>query len=129
MIMSVVHQKERNENLPQRAYAAAATGAGEASRGLGVSSVATGAATGASVEAAGCSVAGASAAGFSRGSTGAGSSILGGFSSTLGGCEASLGLALKKSPTRAERRRPILAGEDLGFSFFSSAASSFCNEN
>ena len=61
----------------------------------------------------------ASAAGFSRGATGVGSSIFGGFSSTLGGvlCSA-LGLGLKKSPTRAERRRPTLA-------FFSSFFSSF----
>ena len=71
----------------------------------------------------GATVSGAAAAsataGFSRGSTGAGSSIFGGFSSTLGGvlCSA-LGLGLKKSPTRAERRRPTLA-------FFSSFFSSF----
>lgn len=49
-------------------------------------------------------------AGFSRGATGAGSSIFGGCSSTLAGVATSaLGLDLKKSPTRAERRRPTLA--------------------
>jgi len=67
-------------------------------------------------------------AGFSRGATGAGSSILGGFSSTLAGVERSdLGLGLKKSPTRADSRRPTLAGDLilsslLGSSFFSSLA-------
>ena len=55
-----------------------------------------------------CSVLGSapSEAGFSRGATGTGSSILGGYSSTLAGVATSaLGLDLKKSPTRAERRR------------------------
>lgn len=63
----------------------------------------------------------ASFAGFSRGATGVGSSILGGFSSTLAGAETSvLGLVLKKSPTRAERRRPTLVALETLSSFFSS---------
>ena len=68
----------------------------------------------------------ASAAGFSRGATGAGSSILGGASSasaTLAGTAGSLCLGLKKSPTRADRRRPTLA--DFDFSSFFSSFSSF----
>lgn len=53
-----------------------------------------------------------------------GSSILGGFSSTLAGTGISdFVLDLKKSPTRAERRRPTLG--DFGFSSF---FSSFCEE-
>lgn len=56
-----------------------------------------------------------------------GSSILGGASSastTLAGTAGSLCLGLKKSPTRADRRRPTLG--DLGFSSF---FSSFCDRN
>lgn len=69
-----------------------------------------------------------SEAGFSRGATGVGSSILGGCSSTLaGGVTSGLGLPLKKSPTRAERRRPTLTalGAISFDSFFSSFFSSF----
>lgn len=102
----------RNLHKNPSLYAAAAT---------------TGAAVGAGADSAGFSSgfdsagAGASVAGFSRGATGVGSSILGGFSSTLAGAATSvLGLVLKKSPTRAERRRPTLAALETLSSFFSS---------
>jgi len=66
-----------------------------------------------------------SAAGFSRGATGAGSSIFGGASSTLTGWLSSLDLlGLNKSLTRADRRRPILRGDLVTFSSFSSFLSS-----
>ena len=107
------HGRKVDRRIPSYAHAAAATtgaaggastfGSSDAGAAAGVASV-------------------ASAAGFSRGATGVGSSIFGGFSSTLGGvlCSA-LGLGLKKSPTRAERRRPILAF--FSASFFSSFSS------
>lgn len=49
---------------------------------------------------------------------------MGGFSSTLAGVDTSfLGLTLKKSPTRAEMRRPTLAAL-----FFSSTYHIFVND-
>ena len=65
-----------------------------------------------------------SAAGFSRGATGVGSSILGGDSSTLAGVLTSLGFGLKRSLTRADKRRAILAGDLAGLDSFSSFFSS-----
>jgi len=66
-----------------------------------------------------------SAAGFSRGATGVGSSIFGGASSTLTGWLSSLDLlGLNKSLTRADKRRPILRGDLVIFSSFSSFLSS-----
>lgn len=105
------HANERKRAV----YAVAATtgaAVGAASTGLVASSV--------FVSGAAAAAAGASVAGFSKGATGAGSSILGGCSSTLAGVltSAALGLALKKSPTRAERRRPTLAALASFFSSF-----------
>jgi hypothetical protein len=103
------------DQVMQNYAAAAMTGvaAGAGSTGLAGSSIGTGAGAGAAaVE---------SVAGFSKGATGVGSSILGGCSSTFAGVETScLGFGLKKSPTRAERRRPtlLLAFSSFGFSSF-----------
>ena len=85
-----------------------ATGAG--STGLAVSEGTAGVSAGTA----------ASEAGFSRGATGVGSSILGGCSLTLAVVGTSDLDFLKRSPTRADRRRENL----LLVSFFSS----FCNE-
>lgn len=117
------HQSENGQKKARHneiIYAAAATwGTAGGASTLG-SSI-----TGASVVGAG--TASASAAGFSRGATGAGSSIIGGASAsaTLAGTEGSRCLGLKKSPTRADKRRPILG--DLGG--LSSFFSSFCAQS
>ena len=106
----------RDRTQPLRPQAAATTGAGVASTILGGSFVSSFLGTSAvGVE---------SAAGFSRGATGVGSSIFGGASSTLTGWLISLDLGLKNSPTRADKRRPILTGDLTAFSSFSSFFSS-----
>lgn len=106
------------QNYPEL-YAAAATTGVAAGAVVVVGAASAGLSSGFGSAEAGAS----SFAGFSRGATGAGSSILGGFSSTLAGAATSvLVLGLKKSPTRADKRRPTL---EALLDFFSSFFSSF----
>ena len=125
----MIHEKVRNGGMAwetirnkssqpcSATQAAATTGAGVASTILGGSFVSSflGTSAVAGVE---------SAAGFSRGATGVGSSIFGGASSTLTGWLTSFGFDLKNSPTRADKRRPILTGDLAALSSFSSFLSS-----